>query len=64
MDFKTGGMNIRTRVLVREARPQELSFELVEIDNDDRGRLRRPLLGLHSRDNYLSGSLMAGSLRA
>ncbi len=64
MDFKTGGMSIRARVLVREARPQELSFELVEIDNDDRSRLRRPLLGLHSRDNYLSGSLMAGSLRA
>jgi hypothetical protein len=50
MEFKSGTQSIRMRVLVREARPQELTFELVEIDNDDRNRLRRPLVGLQSQE--------------
>jgi hypothetical protein len=51
MEFKSGTQSIHTRVLVREARPQELNFELVEIGNDDRSRLRRPLASLHSKEN-------------
>jgi hypothetical protein len=50
MEFKSGTQSIRMRVLVREDRPQELTFELVEIDNDDRNRLRRPLVGLQSQE--------------
>jgi hypothetical protein len=42
---------IRANVLVREARPQELTFELVTIAHEDRARLRRPLLGLQSKEN-------------
>jgi hypothetical protein len=63
MEFRSGAQSIRTRVLVREARPQELTFELVEIDNDDRNRLRRPLTGIHSNDNWRPGTLLTGTAR-
>ncbi len=43
LEIQSGLHRIRARVLVREARPQELTFELVQIDCADRGRLRRPL---------------------
>jgi hypothetical protein len=42
---------IRASVLVREARPQELTFELVTIGHEDRSRLRRPLISLQSKGN-------------
>jgi hypothetical protein len=42
---------IHASVLVREARPQELTFELVQIGHEDRSRLRRPLVGLQSKAN-------------
>jgi hypothetical protein len=61
MDFKTGASSIHTRVLVREARPQELSFELVEIDNNDRGRLRRPLVELLPKTHRAGMVQMAGA---
>jgi len=51
LEFKPGYTTIRARVLVREARPQELTFELVKIGHLDRGRLRRPLTGLYSKEN-------------
>jgi len=56
MEFKSGVQSIHTRVLVREAGPQELTFELVEIDHQDRNRLRRPLMGLHSQVNWNSAA--------
>lgn len=37
---------IRAQVLMRDARAQGLSFEIAEMDLDERGRLRRLLLGL------------------
>jgi hypothetical protein len=51
LEFKPGMSNIHAKVLVREARPQELTFEFVELAHEDRGRLRRPLVGLQARDN-------------
>jgi hypothetical protein len=51
LEFQSGMHRIHARVLVREARPQELTFELVEIAHEDRNRLRRPLAGLHSKVN-------------
>ena len=51
LEIQLGLRRINAQVLVREARPQELSFELVQIDHLDRSRLRRPLVGLHSKEN-------------
>ena len=51
LEFQSGMHRIHARVLVREARPQELTFELVQIAHEDRNRLRRPLAGLHSKEN-------------
>jgi hypothetical protein len=51
LELKSGMHSIHARVLVREARPQELTFELVQIDHENRSRLRRPLVGLHSKEN-------------
>jgi hypothetical protein len=45
LEFQPGLHRIRAEVLVREARPQELTFELVSIGLEDRNRLRRSLLG-------------------
>jgi hypothetical protein len=63
MELRSGVKNIRARVLVREARPKELTFELVDIDEEDRGRLRRPLTGLHSKVNWRTGVLVVGQAR-
>ena len=41
--LQAGRQQIHADVLVREARPQQLSFELVRIPFDDRTKLRRPL---------------------
>jgi len=49
LDIQSGLRHIRARVLVREARPQELTFEFVHIGHEDRGRLRRPLAALHDK---------------
>jgi hypothetical protein len=51
LQFQWGLHPLHARVLVREARPQELTFELVQIDHDDRNRLRRALLGLPPNEN-------------
>jgi hypothetical protein len=51
LEFQSGLHRIQARVLVREARPQELTFEVVQMGYEDRHRLRRPLLGLHSKEN-------------
>jgi hypothetical protein len=51
LEVKSGFHRIHASVLVREARPQELTFELVRIAHEDRSRLRRPLVGLHSKEN-------------
>jgi hypothetical protein len=51
LEIQSGMHRLRARVLVREARPQELTFELVQIGYQDRSRLRRPLAGLHSKVN-------------
>jgi hypothetical protein len=45
LEFQPGLHRIHAEVLVREARPQELTFELVRIDFEDLNRLRRSLLG-------------------
>jgi hypothetical protein len=51
LEIQSGLHRIHARVLVREARPQELTFELVRIGHGDRSRLRRPLVGLYSKEN-------------
>ena len=51
LEFKSGIHSIHAHVLVREARPQELTFELVQIAHHDRGCLRRPLVGLYSKES-------------
>jgi hypothetical protein len=51
LEFRSGRHSIHARVLVREARPQELTFELIEIGHQDRNNLRRPLAGLYSKEN-------------
>jgi hypothetical protein len=58
MELRSGVKGICAKVLVREARPKELTFELVEIQEEDRGRLRRPLTGLHSKVNWRTGLLV------
>ena len=50
VELRHGRQRIHADVLVREARPQELSFELVKISLDDRTKLRR-LTELSSRTN-------------
>jgi len=49
LEIRTGWNSIQAEVLVREARPQQMSFELVNIDLSDRSRLRRALAGLYAR---------------
>ena len=44
LKFSQGVRNIKAQALVRGARPQAMAFEFVEMDLDDRGRLRRALL--------------------
>ena len=51
LEFKWGMHRIHSRVLVREARPQELTFEMVHIAHEDRNRLRCPLAGWYSKQN-------------
>jgi hypothetical protein len=51
LEFQSGMHRIHASVLVREARPQELTFELVRIGHEDRSHWRRPLVGLHSKEN-------------
>jgi hypothetical protein len=63
MEFKSGVQSIHTRVLVREAGLQELTFELVQIDNENRGRLRRPLAGLHSQGGWKSAAPVVSPAR-
>ncbi len=63
LELRSGIKSIRTRVLIREARPKELTFELVEIGEEDRGRLRRPLTGLHSKVNWRTGLLVVGQAK-
>lgn len=48
LELQSGRPRIHADVVVREARPQELSFELVKIDLEDRSRLRRPLVEISS----------------
>jgi hypothetical protein len=51
LEIQLGLHRVSAEVLVREARPQELTFELVHIDHENRGRLRRPLVGWRSKEN-------------
>ena len=51
LTVKSGMESIHARVLVREARPQEMSFEVIEIDHANRSRLRRPLSRIYSKEN-------------
>jgi hypothetical protein len=48
LEFKSGMNHVHARVLVREARPQELTFEVVQIDHEERSRWRRPLVSRQS----------------
>jgi hypothetical protein len=57
LEFQPGMHRIQTRILVREARPQELTFEFVQISHADRSRLRRPLAGWHSKENSKTESM-------
>jgi hypothetical protein len=49
LELQSGLSRIRAEVLVREARPQKLAFELVRIDFEDRNRLRCVLVGLRAK---------------
>jgi hypothetical protein len=51
LQFPSGMYRVHTDVLVREARPQQLSFELARIGFEDRNRLRRPLAGMQAKAN-------------
>jgi hypothetical protein len=51
LELPSGIHRVHGHVLVREARPQELTFELVRIGLEDRNRLRRPLAGLQPSAN-------------
>jgi hypothetical protein len=44
--FSHGVRNIRAQAIVRGARPQAMAFEIVEMELDDRARLRKMLLEL------------------
>ncbi|HVS74480.1 MAG TPA: HEAT repeat domain-containing protein, partial [Candidatus Acidoferrales bacterium] len=46
LKFSGGGRAIKAQVLIRGARPQALAFEFVDIDLENRQRLRKVLLGL------------------
>jgi hypothetical protein len=46
MKFSHGVRNIRAQAIVRGARPQAMAFEFVEIELDERARLRKLLLEL------------------
>src|SRR5208282_6048183 len=41
LKFSQGVRSIKAQALVRGARPQAMAFEFVEMDLDDRSRLRR-----------------------
>jgi hypothetical protein len=47
VELHPGRHGIQAEVLVREARPQHMTFELVNMDLEDRSNLRRPLAELH-----------------
>lgn len=57
LEFQSGLHRIHARVLVREARPQEMTFELVQIGYQDRSRLRRPLLDWQGTENFKTESM-------
>jgi hypothetical protein len=46
LKFSQGVRSIKAQAIVRGARPQAMAFEFVEMDLDDRARLRRMLLEL------------------
>ena len=46
LKFSHGVRNIRAQAIVRGARPQAMAFEMVEMDLDERARLRKLLLEL------------------
>jgi len=47
VELRPGWRHVHAQVLMREAGPQHLIFELVRIGLEDRGRLRRSLARLH-----------------
>jgi hypothetical protein len=56
LQFPSGMYRVHADVLVREARPQQLTFELAKIGFEDRNRLRRPLAGMQAGANPSSHS--------
>jgi len=59
MKFSHGVRNIRAQAIVRGARPQAMAFEFVEMELDERARLRKLLLelgGLPQQSNVNSRS--------
>jgi hypothetical protein len=59
LEIQLGMHRISAEVLVREARPQEITFELVHIDHENRGRLRRPLVGWSSKEDESAAAAKA-----
>jgi len=51
MRMGSGLRPIRAQVLIRDARAQGLGFEFAEMDLEERGRLRKLLLGNHPAEN-------------
>ena len=67
MKFSHGVRNIRAQAIVRGARPQAMAFEFVEMDLDERARLRKLLLelgGLPQPSNVNSRSRRQGRIAA
>ena len=48
LNFSSGVRNIKAQAIVRGARPQAMAFEFVDMDLDERSRLRKLLLELGS----------------
>jgi hypothetical protein len=63
MKFSHGVRNIRAQAIVRGARPQAMAFEFVEMELDERARLRKLLLelgGLPQASNVVNRSRRQG----
>jgi hypothetical protein len=54
LDLQLGMRHVRTQVLLRRARQGEISFEIVDIDLDERSKLRRILSGQLQRITALA----------
>jgi hypothetical protein len=65
LKFSHGVRNIRAQAIVRGARPQAMAFEFVDMELDERSRLRKLLLelgGLPQPSNVVNRSKRPGRI--